>query len=258
MADAEELVHRKSLIAVATVVALLAFVVGVRARFGNPDALWQIVHDRCVPDETDKHDPAPCIQVDLGQRWAVLKDAVGKTQFLLLATDRVTGIEDPKVLAPQAPNYFEAAWEARGFVVQRASHPLTNDQLSLAINSQVARSQNQLHIHVDCVRADVHEALHHIQGEFTTSWSPITVAGEQYSIRHLDKTDLQNKNLFALVAEQLQPGQGMDLETIVVIGAAASDQDGFDVLVGRAGVGGNKGGGEALQDHGCTTGKSAS
>jgi CDP-diacylglycerol pyrophosphatase len=250
--------HRKNFIAAAAVVVALACMAMVWARSGNPDALWQIVHDRCVPDETANHDPAPCTQIDLSQRWAVLKDAVGKTQFLLLATDRITGIEDPQVLAPQASNYFAAAWDARGFVVQRASHPLMNDQLSLAINSRMARSQNQLHIHVDCVRADVHEALHHIQGEFTTAWSPITVAGEQYRIRHLDSADLQSKNLFALVAEQLQPGQGMDLETIVLIGAAASDQDGFDLLAGRAGVGGNRGSGEALQDHGCATGKSAS
>ena len=44
-------------------------------------------------------------------------------------------------------------------VEQRAGHGLPCDWVSLAINSAAARSQNQLHIHVDCVRADVRKAL---------------------------------------------------------------------------------------------------
>jgi CDP-diacylglycerol pyrophosphatase len=243
-------------VAIALVVGLVA-VAAVLRHAVDPDALWKIVHNRCVPDQAGRSDPAPCVLVDLTKRWAVFKDAVGDTQFLLLATDPVTGVEDPLVLAPQAPNYWGAAWDARRFVAQRARRSLTNDQVALAINSRAARSQNQLHIHVDCVRSDVHDALHLMQSQFTTTWIRTRIGREEYKIRRIGLQDLHDKNLFSLVAEQLAPGQGMDLETIVLIGATSHDEDGFDLLVGRAGVDGNRGSGEILQDHSCAIARTA-
>ena len=81
----------------------------------DPNALWQIVGGQCVPDEQQHHSPEPCAAVDLAGGYAVLKDIVGDTQFLLIPTTRVTGIESPEILAPGAPNYFAAAWRARRF-----------------------------------------------------------------------------------------------------------------------------------------------
>ena len=247
----------KRLVVAAAVVSGLAAIAFVVVRAADPDALWRIVHDRCVPDQASRGDPAPCVLVDLTQGWAVFKDAVGNTQFLLLATDRITGVEDPLVLAPRAPNYWEAAWQARRFVMQRASRSLSDDQLALAINSRPGRSQNQLHIHVDCVRPDVRDALRLMQSQITSTWIRTRIAGEEYKIRQIGTEDLHDKNLFALVAEQLEPGQEMDLETIVLVGATSHDEGGFDLLVGRAGTGGNRGSGEALQDHGCAVAQRA-
>ena len=132
----------------------------------NPsrDALWQIVSTMCVPDQTQNHDPRPCAQVELqdgGARgFAILKDLRGETQFLLIPTARISGIESPLVLAPDAANYFADAWEARSYVNDALHKTLPPDDISLAINSAESRSQDQLHIHVDCVRSDVFEALH--------------------------------------------------------------------------------------------------
>jgi CDP-diacylglycerol pyrophosphatase len=248
------LLMKKLGVAVALVVGLAA--VGLFLGH-DPDALWKIVHDRCVPGQAGRGDPAPCTLVDLTKGWAVFKDAVGNTQFLLLATDRVTGVEDPLILAPQASNYWQAAWEARRFVAQRAQRSLTDDQLSLAINSRAARSQNQFHIHVDCIRPEVRDALRLMQPQITTSWIRSKIAGQEYNIRQIGTEDLRDKNLFALVAEQLEHGHGMDLETIVLVGTTSPDQTGFDLLVGRAGIGANRGSGEALQDHGCAIARSA-
>ncbi|HWA80517.1 MAG TPA: CDP-diacylglycerol diphosphatase, partial [Acetobacteraceae bacterium] len=126
---------------------------------GNPSALWHIVHDRCVPNEQAHGNPAPCALVDLNRGYVVLKDIVGATQFLVLPTARVTGIESPAILVPGAPNYLQDAWAARRFVRARAPAPLSREDLSLAVNSIYGRSQNQLHIHVDCLRVDVRDAL---------------------------------------------------------------------------------------------------
>ena len=117
----------------------------------DPNTLWNIVHGKCVPDERAKGDPAPCLAVHLKSGYAVLKDNSGATQVLVIPTAKVTGIEDPKVLAAAAPNYFAFAWTARSFVDGFAKQTLPRDELTLAVNSIDGRSQNQLHIHVDCI-----------------------------------------------------------------------------------------------------------
>lgn len=108
-------------------------------------------------------DPAPCSRVDLSggedRGYAALKDIVGIGRTCLIPTARIAGIESPELLDPGTTNYFAAAWQARSFVEQQAGGTIARDWMSLAINSAVARTQNQLHIHVDCLRADVHDAL---------------------------------------------------------------------------------------------------
>jgi CDP-diacylglycerol pyrophosphatase len=101
------------------------------------------------------------VEIDAGERhgYAVLKDLVGATQFLVIPTDRISGIESPTLLEPDATDYFAAAWRTRSFVDVRAGADIPRDWMSLVVNSALARTQNQLHIHVDCVRADVREAL---------------------------------------------------------------------------------------------------
>ena len=148
----------------------------------DPSALWNIVGGQCVPDQRAHDDPAPCATVDLRGGSAVLKDLVGATQFLLIPTERTSGIDDPMILAPGTPNYFAAAWRARTFVDERAGSTLPREWISLAINSAFARSQNQLHIHVDCVRPDVREALDEHAAAVGPGWSPFPVplAGHRY------------------------------------------------------------------------------
>jgi CDP-diacylglycerol pyrophosphatase len=240
-----------------------AIVIGLGAlasvgRAADPDALWKIVHDRCALDQRAHNDPAPCTEVEQTRGWAVLKDNVGKTQFLLIPTDRVTGIEDPAILAQDAPNYWAAAWEARHFVQQRAPGPLPDDDIMLAINSKWARSQNQLHIHVDCLRRDVKDMLRQMQAKIGPTWMRASIMEQEYQVRWVSMDDLRGHNLFQDVAEQLAPNEKMDRETIVLTEAVSPDgRQGVDVLAGRYQVGGNKGSGELLQDHDCAVAKPA-
>src|ERR1700723_2907276 len=86
------------------------------AQASNPNVLWQIVHEQCVPDEQQHGDPKPCAEVDLAGGFAVLKDIAGASQFLLIPTAEVGGIEDPSLHAPFARNYFADAWQWRSLV----------------------------------------------------------------------------------------------------------------------------------------------
>jgi hypothetical protein len=59
-----------------------------------------------------------------------------------------------------------------------------------------------------------------------------------------------------LAAGQLAAGQGMERVTIVLASTIlANGESRFDLLVGRAGDGGNSGGGEDLEDHTCAIAK---
>ncbi|BBZ76051.1 CDP-diacylglycerol diphosphatase [Mycolicibacterium anyangense] len=223
----------------------------------DPNALWTVVHDQCVADELAHRDPAPCAQIDLqgGERdgYAVMKDFIGDRQYLLLPTARIAGIESPELLEPGAPNYFAAAWLARAFVEQRAGGTLPRDWVSLAINSAVSRSQNQLHIHIDCVRADVREALRTAAGSIGPRWEPLPVplVGHTYWAMAVPGTEL-TANPFTLMADGL-PGARTEMGsyTLVVVGADnVGGSPGFVVLADRADAqAGDIAGGEELQDH---------
>jgi len=230
---------------------------GAVGAHADPDALWNIVHGQCVLDLDAHRDPAPCSQVDVSRGedhgWAVLKDSAGERQYLLIPTARIPGIESPELLAPGATNYFAAAWQARAFVEQRAGGTVPRDWMSLAINSAVSRSQNQLHIHVDCVRPDVRQALDSAADRIGPAWAPfpIPLAGHTYWATTVPGTELE-ANPFMLLADGL-PGARADMGryTLVVVGADdVGGEPGFVVLADRAdGETGDFAGGEQLQDH---------
>jgi CDP-diacylglycerol pyrophosphatase len=226
------------------------------AHAADPDALWKIVSEKCVPKAAAGASPAPCRLVDLTRRYAALKDLVGVAQYLVIPTDRIAGIEAPVLEEPGSPNYWEAAWEARQFMAESLAKPVPRDDVGLAINSQNGRTQNQLHIHVDCVNADVIGALHANQDAITASWAafPVRLAGHPYVAMRIEATDLASVNPFRLLADGIPAARAdMGDETIVAIATTFADgRDGFVLLADRADLAsGDRGSGEELLDHGC-------
>ena len=229
------------------------------ARAGDPDALWKLVHDRCVPGFLAAGNPAPCAEVVLppgkGGGWVVLKDREGATQYLVIPTDKITGIEDPAILAPDAPNFFAAAWVARSYFLGKVGHDLPRGDISLAINSPYGRTQNQLHIHVDCVAPAVADALRDRLGSIGAAWAPLGTAldGHPYRAMRVDGADL-TQNPFRLLADDPSVGPaGIRTHTLVVVAETFADgQDGFVLLDDRVDVPlGDRASGEELQDHAC-------
>jgi CDP-diacylglycerol pyrophosphatase len=220
----------------------------------DADALWRIVHEECVPAAAAAAGTCPCAAVDLERRVAVLKDRRGATQFLLIPTDRVRGIESAAILAPDAPNYWAAAWEARRFMAARAGRPVAREDVSLAVNSAQGRSQEQLHIHIDCVAPDVRETLRASQSSLGPRWTPLDapLKGHRYEARRLDGADLV-PDPFALLAEDADAKAHMGEETLVVVGwEFAGGAPGFILLADRADPSaGDRASGEELQDHEC-------
>jgi CDP-diacylglycerol pyrophosphatase len=247
--------------AFAACAAFVCFVAAAQQQLTTRDVLWVVVNDECVPHELQEHDPTPCVRVDLddgvGKGFAVLKDIRGNTQFLLIPTARIAGIESPAILAPDAPNYFAEAWDARTDIDAALGRPLPREDIGLAINSVVGRSQDQLHIHVDCVRPDVQSALREESAAIGDYWAPLDVplSGHRYWARWVAGESLGANNPFRLLAEGL-PGAAQDMggRTLVVIGSSRPngtagfvlledqvDRENHDVATG-----------EELLDHSCS------
>jgi len=247
---------------VGTVIAVAIVLLGT-ALSGNaadPDALWKIVHQQCVPDQQQKGDPAPCALVELqpgdAKGYAVLKDIVGATQYLLIPTARVPGIESALLLASGAPNYFADAWRERGYTERAAQRALPREAISLAINSAFGRSQNELHIHIDCVRTDVRAVLQRQLAAIGDTWAPLAepLAGHPYLAMRVLADALDGTNPFVLLADGVPDARtAMGEQTLVVVGAEFADgHPGFIILTDHLNPAtGDKAGGEELQDHDC-------
>ncbi len=223
-------------------------------RAADPHALWQIVHGRCVPDQDLHRDPAPCVTVDEPAGFAVLKDIVGPEQLLLIPTSRIAGIEDPVLLRPDAPNYFAAAWAQLPRVEALLHRALPRDDLSLAINSVYGRSQDQMHIHIDCIGRAVQDALAAALADIGPQWRdlPVTLSGHRYRAMRLAGGRLAGVNPFRLLAASLpDPQRQMGRHTLVLVGARFPEP-GFVLLDGSLDLLRlDRASGEELQDHSC-------
>lgn len=240
----------------ALVLALVACVTTPQVRHAaDPDALWRIVSTQCLV-AAGQRPAADCAAVwtDPARRAVVLKDHHGDFQYLLIPADKVSGIESPAVLQPQSPNYFASAWQARSFVAAALARPLPRPYVSLALNSPHGRSQEQLHIHVDCVRPDVRAQLDRLQAGIGQDWQalPEPLHGNRYLARDLAGEALAQDPL-RLLAAALPAGDGLGDYSLVVVGRTDADgAPGFTLLATRYDPAhGNWASGEELQDHAC-------
>ena len=226
-------------------------------------ALWRIVHDQCVPHFEAGLGPTPCESVNLSdgeaQGVAILKDLVGVAQMLAIPTRRITGIEDPQMLAPDAPKVFAAAWAAKALVEARLGHALPREAVALAINSKWARSQDQLHVHIDCAAAPVVKALAGYASAVDGQWRAMTVPlnGRVYFARRADLANLHDVAPVKLLADGLEGASAnMGAYSLAAIGATFDGEPGFILLADQFSL---EGGGHAedLEDHDCAIAHSA-
>ena len=107
------------------------------------------------------------------------------------------------------------------------------DGLDLVANAVPALSQDQLHIHVDCLRGDVLDALRDHAGEIGPDWSPLSIplAGRHYLAMRVPGERLEDSSPFKLLAERV-PGakREMGLHTLAVVAAGADGGPGFIIL----------------------------
>jgi CDP-diacylglycerol pyrophosphatase len=154
-------VGRIALFALAVLV-LGASVSALLAAASKRQALWEVVRS-CLANYDLTGAAFPCLKVDLAggveQGYVVLRPPFGGPDTILTPIRRIVGIEDPWLQSPRAPNFFEAAWNARMLVKSLNGKPPGRREAALAVNSRPLRSQDQLHIHIGCLLPSVRLTL---------------------------------------------------------------------------------------------------
>lgn len=208
------------------------------------DALRRIVQEQCVVHWTQKQDPQPCLRVFLpdsktvNSGYAVLPDRKGGAHYLLIPTQTFSGIDSSELLDPDTPNYFAEAWRARDALTAFVGHPVPRTAIGLAINTARSRSQDQFHIHIECLQQDVATALRAAAGRVTDVWAPLVVTGSSYEAQRVMGEGLDGANLFESLAK-LNPDvrHHMGDYTLVAAGMQFADGPGFIILTGTGPTG---------------------
>jgi CDP-diacylglycerol pyrophosphatase len=209
------------------------------ARCADRQALQEIIQEQCVVDWRSRHDPTPCVQVvvpDSGGEdagYAVLADRKGGAHFLLIPTRTIPGIESPLLYAAGAPNYFSFAWEARSRLTGVVGHSVPRSAVGLAVNPPKARSQDQLHIHVECLRPEVIRAIDDVAGRLGASWTTVQIGDAHFEARRLMGETLGDRNPFQMLARDIPDARLSPADyTLLLAGKQFSDGPGFVLLVG--------------------------
>jgi CDP-diacylglycerol pyrophosphatase len=86
---------------------------------------WAVVHDIYVPAYQSIGVGFPCSEVSIADSlergFAVLRAPSSATHVIVVPTVLISGIKSPALLRENAPNYWEAAWNARRFVEERGA-----------------------------------------------------------------------------------------------------------------------------------------
>ena len=240
--------------------AILLVSAGAVADTGGRGLLWRVVQT-CMANHYVTGGAFPCLQVDTtdgpATGYAVLRAPLEHTHVILSPTVQMTGVEDGRLRTGDAPDYFQDAWSIRHFVTDGLTRRPARDDLAMAINSKPGRSQDQLHIHVDCIRPAVKQSLRRqVASLHTRDWTQISVLphAPRYWALALAKDDLAGTNVFSLVANGLKIElDRMDQTTIVVAGSEAVGAGPGFIILARQRVPHSldEAHGEALLNHSC-------
>jgi CDP-diacylglycerol pyrophosphatase len=114
------------------------------------DTLWTVVQS-CVLARQTIGVAFPCVEVDAPGTpgaVAVLRPPLEDTHLLVVPQSRIPGIEAAEPGSADMARVWQRAWESRRLLSTR---PVPWDRAGMALNGPGIRSQDQLHIHVDCL-----------------------------------------------------------------------------------------------------------
>ncbi|MBB4567670.1 CDP-diacylglycerol diphosphatase [Rhizobium leucaenae] len=234
----------------------LVIVVIIMSSFVSRSALGLVVR-ACEVNSTLTGSPYPCLKIVRAQdplsSYAVLREPTDKERTILAPLADVSGIEDPRLLAEGAPNYFDAAWRERSAEIGPRAQKGSPQDFALAINAASWRTQDRLHIHMGCETPRFRALLKTHAAEIGSfRFTKLrTNVGWWATFRAAD--DLSNLNPLKLVADGVD-GARSNMKNLVVgvFGSTLPDgQHGFYILARIMGANKSRGSAEDMIDPKC-------
>ena len=223
------------------------------------DMLWHEVQ-KCSRNQQELHKPDPCVYVDVDNKYVVANGSK-PVDYLLLPTDKISGIEASQISRVNSRNYWQYAWNKaidKDYISSKVPQVKSPEQIGLAINSPQARHQDQLHIHFSCIKKTVSDELakaeknNAITDRFQ-SQNYVNLESKNYSVRLINNDSLSDSNNPFFLVKEFVGEKKMGKESIAVVGRK---QGGFYILKAESDAqNGYKAVAEKLLDEDCSTQK---
>jgi CDP-diacylglycerol pyrophosphatase len=201
----------------------------------DPSSLWA-VEANCMAVKRSTGLAFPCVEVALPTSndtgWVLLKSPKSATEFLLSPAEPVGGLEDVLAVQQRARALWQRAWEARRHVGVILRRQLNWDDVGLAVNSATTRTQDQFHIHIECVAAQTKAVLATLTWPESSAWRPgLHLGGADYWVRRLAPEVLGLANVVQLVREIPAAPKSLRRASVALIGVTKPNhEDGLLLL----------------------------
>jgi len=176
----------------------------------------------------------PCIDIRGsadGYRVALLRPPLPRTHLLVVPSTRIVGIESPELRGRDGGIYLALAWAARDKAAGDLG-PVPWASAGMAINSVANRSQDQLHIHVDCLTPQAKASLATAVSTLSEQW---TVLWRGVWARLVRNEDLRAADPFGPSIDRLPLGpSGLSGLNFGVAGIEARGGKGFVLLASKS------------------------
>ncbi|HXC90917.1 MAG TPA: CDP-diacylglycerol diphosphatase [Stellaceae bacterium] len=212
----------------------------------RPNALWSLA--RCCA--TDLKSNPGCRYYDKADEFIILKDnsPLKPVSYMIIPTVKITGIEDRRIFAPPFVDFWAYGWRQAQTLIGKPAA-----DMALAINSVTGRTQNQLHIHISCVKPEVARALAAAGakiGSDPATAAQLALGPKQHTYRIVKVTTLTGADSPYNLAAALSGARvDMAAQSIAVVG---STTPGAYYVLDTEARGANRGAAEELLDQYCT------
>lgn len=235
--------------------ALLGVTLAFPASAGSDptrDVLWMALKT-CVLAKKVANRTFPCLAVDLGEGGrpgtAVLRAPGEPTHIVVMPTDTVSGLESAPLRGSRGTAYWRAALSARHFVSDVLQDHVPEGEVALAVNSARGRSQDQLHIHLDCLRPKVLDALDVHGQQVRRQWAPFPVplAGDRFQAMRVRVSEAEGFNPFAALTS-LPGRRDLSRTSFAAVATRPGDPEPGYILLAYRAPGASA---EDIMDHSC-------
>jgi CDP-diacylglycerol pyrophosphatase len=209
-----------------------------------PNSLWSLARCCAKNLSSDRY----CRTYSRNDHFIILKDnsPAKPNAYLIIPTTKVTGIEDRQIFAPPVADLWADGWQQAQIYLNKPAA-----DTALAINSGYGRSQDQLHIHISCVRRDVAQALAENDrgiGGDPAKPAEIRLGPQNHLYRVIKVVSLTTESPFDLAATMSGAKRDMAEQSIAVVG---SKTPGVYYVLDTSHQGANPGAAEELLDQAC-------